>query len=138
MFVNRVWIAAMACKFFVEARHCGALEMLLTTRVDERVIRQGRRRALVRLFFWPVLVVAVLHYAYVWVPWITSTRPAGADGPGRVVEFVVPQDLSRGPPDVSAGHRPAAGAPHVLLPIELAGSVVPLAFPPYLVGVLGE
>ena len=68
-FINRVWIAAMACQFFLEARRDGALELILTTPIEERTVRRGRRRALLRLFFWPVLAIAVLHWLYLYYSW---------------------------------------------------------------------
>lgn len=68
-FINRVWLAAMACRFFVEARRTGALELLLTTPITDRSIRSGRRQALIRLFFWPVTAIALLHCAFVWGSW---------------------------------------------------------------------
>src|SRR5204863_6909651 len=69
VFINRVWIAAMACRFLVEARRSGALEIILTTPLAIKTILRGRRRALLRLFFWPVLAIAVLHWWYVWGTW---------------------------------------------------------------------
>jgi ABC-type transport system involved in multi-copper enzyme maturation permease subunit len=69
VFMNRVWIAAMACRFFAEARRTGALELILTTPVHVGTILAGRRRALLRLFFWPVVAIAVLHYCLVWGMW---------------------------------------------------------------------
>src|SRR5437867_2054998 len=68
VFINRVWIAAMACRFLVEARRSGALEILLTTPLAIKTILRGRRQALLRLFFWPVLAIAVLHWWFVWEP----------------------------------------------------------------------
>jgi hypothetical protein len=68
-FINRVWIAAMACRFFVEARRDGGLELILTTPIDGRTVRRGRRRALARLFFWPVLAIAILHWLYLYYSW---------------------------------------------------------------------
>src|SRR5205809_2103511 len=73
-FINRVWIAAMACRFFVEARRNNALELMLTTPIEVRTIARGRRRALIRLFFWPVVAIGLLHCWYVWVPWQPSAR----------------------------------------------------------------
>src|SRR6266566_8361878 len=69
VFINRVWIAAMACRFLVEARRSGALEIILTTPLAIKTILRGRRRALLRLFFWPVLAIAVLHWWFVWGTW---------------------------------------------------------------------
>jgi hypothetical protein len=65
-FINRVWIAAMACHCFVEARRNNGLELLLTTPILVRTIACGRRRALIRLFFWPVVAIGLLHYWYLW------------------------------------------------------------------------
>jgi ABC-type transport system involved in multi-copper enzyme maturation permease subunit len=69
VFINRVWIAAMACRFLVEARRSGALEIILTTPLPIKTLLRGRRRALLRLFFWPVLAIAVLHWWFVWGTW---------------------------------------------------------------------
>jgi len=73
-FINRVWIAAMACRFFVEARRNNALELILTTPIDVRAIAGGRRRGLIRLFFWPVVAIGVLHGLYLWGAWEPSAR----------------------------------------------------------------
>ena len=73
-FINRVWIAAMACGFFLEARRNGALELILTTPIDVSAVRRGRRRALVRSFFWPVLAIGVLHWLYVYYSWEPSAK----------------------------------------------------------------
>src|SRR5213592_4958567 len=68
-FINRVWIAAMACRFFVESRRNHGLELILTTPLEVGRIVRGRRRALVRLFFWPVLAIGLLHWGYLWGSW---------------------------------------------------------------------
>lgn len=68
-FINRVWIASMACRFFAEARRNGALELILTTPIKIGTILRGRRRAIFRLFFWPVLAIAFLHWCYLWGSW---------------------------------------------------------------------
>jgi len=70
VFINRVWIAAMACRFLVEARRSGALEIILTTPLAVKTLLRGRRKALFRLFFWPVLAIAVLHWCFVWGTWM--------------------------------------------------------------------
>jgi ABC-type transport system involved in multi-copper enzyme maturation permease subunit len=74
VFINRIWIAAMACRFFVEARRNGGLELLLTTPIRVGTVLWGRRRALIRLFFWPVLVIGVLHYAFLWGSWKSNAN----------------------------------------------------------------
>jgi len=65
VFTNRVWITAMACWFFLEARRTGALELLLTTPMPVKTLLRGHWRALRRLFVWPVLIIALLHVFYV-------------------------------------------------------------------------
>ena len=65
VFTNRVWVAVMACWFFIEARRNGALELLLTTPIPERTILRGHWRAVRHLFFWPVIAIALLHVFYV-------------------------------------------------------------------------
>jgi ABC-type transport system involved in multi-copper enzyme maturation permease subunit len=69
VFINRVWIAAMACRFLVEARRSGALEIILTTPIAIKTLLRGRRMALFRLFFWPVVAIAALHLCFVWGTW---------------------------------------------------------------------
>ena len=78
-FINRVWIAAMACRFFVEARRNNALELMLTTPIEVRTIARGRRRALIRLFFWPVVAIGLLHCWYVWGRWEPFARQPNSD-----------------------------------------------------------
>ena len=97
VFINRVWIAAMACRFLVEARRSGALEITLTTPVSVKTILRGRRRALFRLFFWPVMAIAVLHWCFVWGTWkpfstqpnnITYFRVQAIHAAGSLVSFL--------------------------------------------------
>jgi len=65
VFTNRVWITAMACRFLLELRRTGGLELMLTTPVPVRTLLRGHWRALRRLFLWPVLAIAALHVFYV-------------------------------------------------------------------------
>ncbi len=97
VFINRVWIAAMACRFLVEARRSGALEIILTTPLAIKTILRGRRRALLRLFFWPVLAIAVLHWWFVWGTWkplatqpnnITFLRVQALHAAGSLISFL--------------------------------------------------
>src|ERR1019366_9480714 len=52
-----LWAASQACRFPLEARRCGLLELLLATRLNERQIVAGQSRALVRMFGLPVLLL---------------------------------------------------------------------------------
>ncbi len=79
VFINRIWIAAMACRFFLEARRNGALELMLTTPLPVATLMRGHWQALRRLFVGPVLVIAALHVFYVMGTWyLASAQPAGA------------------------------------------------------------
>lgn len=79
VFTNRVWITAMACWFFLEARRTGALELLLTTPLPVKTLLRGHWRALRHLFFWPVLIIALLHVFYIAGTWRVSP-PTGLAG----------------------------------------------------------
>lgn len=65
VFTNRVWITVMACRFFLEARRTGALELMLTTPLPVRTILRGHWRALRSFFVLPIFAIALLHVFYV-------------------------------------------------------------------------
>jgi ABC-type transport system involved in multi-copper enzyme maturation permease subunit len=65
VFTNRVWLCVMACRFWLEARRTGALELILTTPMPVRTLIRGHGRALAWLFGGPVLAIALLHVLYV-------------------------------------------------------------------------
>jgi hypothetical protein len=73
IFINRVWVTTMACRFILELRRTGALELLLTSPVPCRTILRGHWRALRHFFVWPVAAIAMLHVCYVF----GSLPPAG-------------------------------------------------------------
>ena len=52
-----LWAASQACRFPLEARRSGLLELLLATPLTERQIVAGQWRALVRMFGLPVLLL---------------------------------------------------------------------------------
>jgi hypothetical protein len=55
------WLVALqACRFFVEARRNGALEMLLCTPLTSRDIIGAQALALRRTFLWPILTLLLL------------------------------------------------------------------------------
>lgn len=58
-----LWLASQACRFFVEARRGGFLELLLVTPVTEKSIVSEQWRALLRKFALPVLLLAGVHVA---------------------------------------------------------------------------
>jgi ABC-type transport system involved in multi-copper enzyme maturation permease subunit len=55
--ILRVLVAAQACRFSVEARRTGALELLLATPLSVEEIMRGHLLALRRLFLWPAVIV---------------------------------------------------------------------------------
>ncbi|HXT40317.1 MAG TPA: ABC transporter permease subunit [Candidatus Angelobacter sp.] len=87
-FINRVWLAAMACRFFVESRRNGALELILTTPITVRTILRGRRRALLRFFFWPVLAIAMLHCLFLYESWKPIAHQPGGAAAFRIYGFM--------------------------------------------------
>jgi hypothetical protein len=52
-----LWAASQSCRFFVEARRSGLLELLLATPLNERQIVAGQLHALLRLFGLPILLL---------------------------------------------------------------------------------
>lgn len=69
VFTNRVWVCVMACHLILEARRSGALELVLTTPIPPCTFLRGHWRALRNYFFWPIVVIALLHVFYVWGTW---------------------------------------------------------------------
>lgn len=60
-FVIKLIFTAQACRFFIESRKNGALELLLTTPLRSRDIVRGQWLALRRIFLWPLIVFGLLN-----------------------------------------------------------------------------
>jgi ABC-type transport system involved in multi-copper enzyme maturation permease subunit len=58
-----LWAASQACRFFVEARRSGLIELLLATPLNEGQIVAGQWQALLRMFGLPVLLLLGVHVA---------------------------------------------------------------------------
>jgi hypothetical protein len=58
-----LWAASQSCRFFVESRRSGLLELVLSSPVDSTQIVQGQWRALWRMFGAPVLLLVGLQVA---------------------------------------------------------------------------
>ena len=56
-----LWAASQACRFFVEARRSGLLELLLTAPLNDRHIVHGQWRALLRMFGLPVVLLLSVY-----------------------------------------------------------------------------
>lgn len=80
VFTNRVWITVMACRFFLEARRSGALELLLTTPLTVRTFLRGHWRSLWWYCFWPIVAIGVLHIFF-------ATETARLNPPGTMGVF---------------------------------------------------
>ena len=61
-FLLKLLLALQACRFFVDARRSGALEMLLCTPLTSREIIRGQVLALRRNFQRPVVTLLVVLY----------------------------------------------------------------------------
>jgi hypothetical protein len=60
-FLLKILIAAQACRFFVEARQSGALELLLCTPLRNVEILKGQWQSIRRIFLWPLIVFMLLN-----------------------------------------------------------------------------
>jgi len=60
-FLIKIVFAAQACRFFIESRKSGALELLLSTPLRNREIIRGQWLALRRIFLWPLIVFALFN-----------------------------------------------------------------------------
>ena len=58
-----LWAASQACRFFIEARRSGLIELLLATPVSVPEIVQGQWRALLRMFGVPVVLLMAVQLA---------------------------------------------------------------------------
>jgi hypothetical protein len=58
-----IWVASQAIRFFLEARHNGALELVLVTPVRVAQILEGHWWALRRMFLLPVVILLCLQAA---------------------------------------------------------------------------
>ncbi len=56
-----LWAASQSCRFFVEARRSGLLELLLATPLNERQIVAGQWHASLRLFGLPILLLLAVQ-----------------------------------------------------------------------------
>ena len=65
IFLNRVWVAVLAIRFFQEAKRTGASELLAISPLPDRTILRGHFRAILAYLSWPVLAIAGLHVLYV-------------------------------------------------------------------------
>jgi ABC-type transport system involved in multi-copper enzyme maturation permease subunit len=60
-FVLKILVATQVCRFFIESRKSGALELLLCTPLRNRDIIRGQWLALRRIFLWPLIILALFN-----------------------------------------------------------------------------
>jgi hypothetical protein len=58
-----LWLASQACRFFIEARRSGLIELLLATPLTVQEIVRGQWRALLRMFGVPVVLLLSVQLA---------------------------------------------------------------------------
>jgi hypothetical protein len=61
-FLLKVLVAFQACRFFVEARRSGALELLLCTPLRNPDLISAQWRAVLRIFLWPLIIFLALSW----------------------------------------------------------------------------
>jgi ABC-type transport system involved in multi-copper enzyme maturation permease subunit len=85
-FVLKVLVAFQACRFFIEARRSGALELLLCTPLRNADLISAQWRAMLRIFLWPLIVFLLLAWIAMAVPSIrgamVSLGPTPREVPG--------------------------------------------------------
>ncbi len=77
--------ATQACRFFIDARRSGLLELLLATPLNDRHIVHGQARAMLRMFGWPVLLLLMVQIGGVWLShgsWKNVSMQLGGNAPG--------------------------------------------------------
>ncbi len=70
-FLLKVLVAFQACRFFVEARRSGALELLLCTTLRNPELISAQWRAVLRIFLWPLIIFLGLT----WVAFVSPSDP---------------------------------------------------------------
>ncbi|HXU77147.1 MAG TPA: ABC transporter permease subunit, partial [Methylomirabilota bacterium] len=61
-FILKMLVAIQAARFFAEARHSGALEVLLATPLRNREILKGQWLAIRSIFLWPLVIFLAFHF----------------------------------------------------------------------------
>lgn len=95
-FILKLLVAFQVCRFFVEARRSGALELLLCTPLTSRDIIRGQWLALQNVFLWPLFTffcIALVPVVVVFcsVPMAASLNPvwAGMTGLGVLGYYLI-------------------------------------------------
>ena len=92
VFILKVLVAFQACRFFVETRRSGALEVLLCTPLRNAELITAQWRLLLRSFFWPLTLFLLMAWINLAFPLGTPPLPPGrttfpAELPGLAPAF---------------------------------------------------
>src|SRR5581483_1977851 len=88
-----LWIASQACRFFIETRRSGLLEVLLVTPLRSGEIVQGQWSAFLRAFSLPVLVLVLVQAAGVLLSQQASFSAMSATGGGALFASWIAEGL---------------------------------------------
>ncbi len=88
-FLLKCLLALQACRFFVEARRNGGLEMLLSTPLTSRDILHGQMLGLKRNFLWPIVCLLALLFVPVLVQVLVTRAWNSPDMGTFFIGFVV-------------------------------------------------
>jgi hypothetical protein len=83
-FLLKAVVAFQACRFFVEARRSGALELLLCTPLRNRDLIIAQWRAMLRIFLWPLIVFLVLSWTAIGFPAHRAAMSSFAPAPSAL------------------------------------------------------
>jgi hypothetical protein len=89
-FLLKLFVAIQACRFFVEARRTGALELLFCTPLTMRTVVGGQWMLIRRVFLWPFIVLLSVHLAILIIGTLHGAAMFGtAPGMGGILSFYV-------------------------------------------------
>ncbi|HVM51193.1 MAG TPA: hypothetical protein VMU04_24400 [Candidatus Acidoferrum sp.] len=73
-----LWLASQSCRFFLEARRSGLIELLMAAPVSVRDIVDGQWQALLRLFARPVILLMLMYSVAAVAAYANMGRVGGA------------------------------------------------------------
>jgi ABC-type transport system involved in multi-copper enzyme maturation permease subunit len=85
-FLLKTLVAFQACRFFVETRRNGSLELLLCSPLRNADLLKAQWRALRRIFLWPLVVFLLLRVVAVISPLPLAPFSRGVPGAGNLME----------------------------------------------------
>jgi hypothetical protein len=95
-FLFKMLVAFQACRFFVEARRSGALELLFCTPLRNHEILHGQWLAMKRLVLWPVIIGVVLAFVPFGSQTVIALASAGIKQTGPTAAMMALSPLALG------------------------------------------